>query len=109
MVRRGPGHPRSTPADRARRLRLRHACRLRLNFEGSYLRAAADDVAARGPRRSLRIQSLADNAPFLRQGRRPWYHLVLFSEPGFFQDDKEPPPDGYVIIVTVGNEEDGDY
>ena len=109
MARRGPGHPRSTPADRARRLRLRNARRLCLDFEGSYLRAAAKDIAARGPCRSLRIQSLADNAPLLRQGRRPWYHLVLFGEPGFFQDNKEPPPDSYVIIVTKGDEEDGDY
>ncbi len=109
MVKRGPGRPRSTPADRAWRLHLQHARRLRLNFEDTYLRAAADDVAARGPRRSLWIQSLAANAPFLRQGWRPWYHLVLFSEPGFFQDDEEPPPDGYIIIVTVGNKEDGDY
>ena len=109
MVRRDPGCPRSTPADRARRLRLQHARRLRLDFEGSYLRAAAKDVAAQGPRRSFQIQSLADNAPLLHQGRRPWYHLVLFGEPGFFQDNKEPPPDGYVIIVTKGDKEDGDY
>ena len=83
MVRWGPSQPRSTPADRARRLCLQNARRLRLDFEGSHLRAAAEDVAARGPRRSLRIQYLADNAPLLHQGWRPWYCLVLFGEPGY--------------------------
>ncbi len=110
MVRRSPGCPRSTPADRARRLRLRNARRLCLDFEGSHLRAAAAAVAARGPCRSLWIQYLADNAPLLHQGRRPWYRLVLFSTPGYFQDDEPPPPDGYVIIVTHGDDEDfSDY
>ena len=109
MVRRGPGRPRSTPADRARRLRLRHARRLHLHFEGSHLRAVAEAVAARGPRRSVRIQYLVDNAPLLRQGRCPWYRLVLFGEPGYSQDD-ETPPDGYFIIVTDGDDEDfSDY
>ena len=31
------------------------------------------------------------------------------ASPGFFQDDEEPLPDSYVIIVTAGDEEDGDY
>jgi len=109
MVRRGPDRPRSTPADRARRLRLRNARLLRLDFEGSHLRAAAKDVATRGPRRSLRIQYLADSAPLLHQGRRPWYRLDLFGKPGYFQADEPPPPDGYVIIVTDGDDEDEDY
>jgi hypothetical protein len=109
MVRRGPGRPCSTPADRARRLRLRNARRLHLRFEGSHLRAATEAVAARGPRRSLRIQYLVDNAPPLHQGRRPWYRLVLFGEPEYFQDN-ETPPDSYFIIVTNGNDEDfSDY
>ena len=92
-----------------RRLRLRNTRRLRLRFEGSHLRAAAKAVAARGPQRSLRIQYLVDNALLLHQGRRPWYRLVLFGEPEYFQDD-ETPPDGYFIIVTNGDDEDfSDY
>ncbi len=109
MIRRGPGRPRSTPADRARRLCLQNARRLRLDFEGSHLRAAAEDVAARGPCRRLWILYLAGNAPLLHQGRRPWYPLVLFGKPGYFQADEPPPPDGYVIIVTDGDDEDEDY
>ena len=69
MVRWGPSQPCSTPADHARRLRLRNACQLWLDFEGSHIRAAAKDVAARRPRRSLRILYLADNAPLLHRGR----------------------------------------
>ena len=97
------------PADRARTLRLWHARQLRLRFEGSHLRAAVNAVAAQGPRRSLRIQYLVDNAPLLHQGLPPWYRLVLFGEPGYFKDD-EVPPDGYVIVVTHDiDEDDGDY
>ena len=103
MVRRGPGRPRSTPSSRAERRRLRQARLLRLDFEAKHLRAAAEDVAAQGPRRSLRIQYLQDNAHLLHHGLRPWYHLVLFGEPGYFKPDRPPPPDGYVIIVTEGD------
>ena len=71
-----------------------------LDFEGAYLRAAAVDIAARGPRRSLRTTYLADNASLLQAGQRPWYRLVLSGEPGYFKPDKPPPPDGYIIIVT---------
>ena len=109
MVRRGPDRPRSTPADHARQLHLQNAHRLCLDFAGSHLRAAAKDVTTRGPRRSLWIQYLADNAPLLHQGRRPWYRLVLFGKPGYFQANKPPLPDGYVIIVTNGDDEDEDY
>ena len=110
MVRTGRGRPRSTPADRARRLGLRNARRLRLDFEGAHLRADAADIAARGPRRSLRTTYLADNAHLLLlNGQRPWYRLVLFGEPGYFRTDKPPPPDGYVIIVTNGDDEASDY
>jgi hypothetical protein len=80
-----------------------------LDFEGAYLRAAAVDIAARGPRRSLRTTYLADNASLLQVGQRPWYHLVLFGEPGYFKPDKPPPPDGYVIIVIEGDDEASDY
>jgi hypothetical protein len=100
MVKRGRGRPRSTPSDRARRLGLRNARRLCLDFEGAYLRAAAVDIAARGPCRSLRTTYLADNASLLQAGQRPWYRLVLSGEPGYFKPDKPPPPDGYIIIVT---------
>ena len=55
MIRRGPGRPRSTPSDCAEQRRLCNACLLRLDFEAGHLRAAAEDVAAQGPRRSLRI------------------------------------------------------
>jgi hypothetical protein len=109
MVKRGRGRPRSTPADRARRLGLRNAQRLRLDFEGAHLRAAAVDIAARGPCCSLRTTYLADNASLLQVGQRPWYRLVLFGEPGHFKPGKPPPPDGYVIIVTEGGDEDTDY
>ena len=109
MVRRGPGHHHSTPSDRAERRRLRNARLLRLDFEAGHLRAAAEDVAAHGPRRSLRIGYLEDNAHLLHQGQCPWYHLVLFGEPGYFKPDRPPPPDGYVIIVTDGNDQDNDY
>jgi len=109
MVRRGPGRPRSTPSDGAQRQRLHNARLLRLDFEAGHLRAAAEDVATHGPCHSLRIQYLADNAHLLHQGQRPWYHLVLFGEPGYFKPDRPPPPDGYVIIVTDGDDQDNDY
>ena len=109
MVQRSRRRPRSTPADRARRLGLRNARRIRLDFKGAHLRAAAADVAARGPRRSLRTTYLADKASLLQAGQCPWYRLVLFGEPGYFKPDKPPPPDGYVIIVTEGDNEASDY
>ena len=109
MVRRGPGRPRSTPSDRAERRRLRHARLLCLDFEAGHLRAAAEDFAAQGPRGSLRIQYLADNAHLLHQGQCLWYHLILFGEPGYLKPDRPPPPDGYVIIVTDGDDQDNDY
>ena len=109
MVKRGRGRPRSTPADRARRLGLRNARRLRLDFEGTHLCAAAADIAARGPHRSLRTTYLANNASLLQVGQCPWYRLVLFDEPGYFKPGKPPPPDGYVIIVTEGGNEASDY
>ena len=109
MVRRGRGRPRLTPSTRARRLGLRNARQLRLDFEGAHLRAAAAEIAARGPRRSLRTTYLADNASLPLHGQRPWYRLVLFGEPGYFRADKPPPPDGYLIIVTNGDDEASDY
>jgi hypothetical protein len=109
MVRKSRGRPRSTPADRLRRLGLRNARRLRLDFEGAHLRAAAAEIAASGPRRSLRITYLADNASFLLHGQRPLCRLVLFGEPGYFRADQPPPPDGYRIIVTNGDDEASDY
>ena len=109
MVKRGRGHPRSTPTDCARRLGLRNARRLRLDFEGAHLRAAAADIAARGPRRSLRTTYLADNASLLQAGQRPWYRLVLFGEPGYFKPDRPPLPDGYIIVVTEGNDDASNY
>ena len=109
MVRRVPGCPQSTLADRVRRQHHRNVRRLHLDFEGSHLCAAAADLAARGLCRSLWIQHLADNASLLLQGRSPWYRLVLFGKPGYFVDDEPPPPDGYIIIVTESDDEDGDY
>jgi hypothetical protein len=109
MVRKGRGRPRSTPADSARRLGLRNARWLRLDFEGAHLRAAAAEIAARGPRHSLRTTYLADNASLLLHGQRPWYLLVLFGEPGYFRADKPPPPDSYLIIVTNGDDKASDY
>ena len=109
MVTRSRGRPRSTPADRARRLSLRNARRICLDFEGAHLRAAAADIVARGPRRSLRTTFLADNASLLQAGQRPWYRLVLFGEPGYLKPDRPPPPDGYIIIVTEGDDKASDY
>jgi hypothetical protein len=83
MEKRGRGCPQSTPSDRVRRLGLRNARRLHLEFEGAHLRAAAADIAAQGPRRSLRTTYLADNTSLLLHGQRPWYRLVLFGEPGY--------------------------
>ena len=105
MVKRDRGRPRSTPSDRARRLGLRNARQLRLDFEGAHLRLAAADIAARGPRRSLRTAYLADNASL----QRPWYRLILFGEPGYFRTDQPPPPDGYRIIVIDSDDEASDY
>ncbi len=42
--------------------------------------AAAELLATRGPRRSLRIERLWHNAPSLAAGQAPWYRLVLFGE-----------------------------
>ena len=97
MVRRSPGRPQSTQADRARRRGLRNARWICLEFEAAHLRLAAEDVAARGPRRSLRLQYLADNAVLLHQGLPPFYQLILYGEPGYFVDNVPPPPEGYVV------------
>ena len=97
MVWRGPSRPCSTQADRARRRGLRTACRIRLEFEAAHLRFAAEEVTVRGPRCSLWIQYLADNAILLHQGLPLFYQLILYGEPGYFVANVPPPPEGYVI------------
>jgi hypothetical protein len=87
MVWQGPGCPRSTQADRARQRGLRNARRICLKFEAAHLRVLAEDVASRGPCCSLRIQYLADNANLLHQGLPPFYQLILYGEPGYFDDN----------------------
>ena len=91
------GRPRSSPADRARRLRLRNVRRARRAYEADYLRRVASQT--QGPRRSLRIQWLEDNRDLLRAGYTPFYWFILYGEPGFFEDDEDPPTDGYHILV----------
>jgi hypothetical protein len=76
--------------------------RRRGNEAAAHLRAAADLIATRGPRRSLRIAWLWDNAPALAAGQAPWYRLVLFGEDDYYQQGF--PPDGYRIVV----EDNGD-
>ena len=100
MVWRGPGCPQSTQADRARQWGLHNACWICLDFEAAHLRAAAEDVAARGPRHSLQIQYLADNANLLHQGLPPFYQLILYGESGYFDNNGPPPWDSYIIQVN---------
>ena len=79
--------------------RLRRAERRRRRNEiAAHLRAAAALIAARGPRRSLRIAWLGDNAPARAEGRAPWYRLVLFGEEDYHLHGL--PPDGYRIVVA---------
>ena len=103
---RRPGRPRSTPADRVARLALRVHRRLRLQFEAQHLREAAAVLAAWGERCSLRIQYIKNTAA--ADGKEPWYRLIHFGEPGYLKGHDPPPPDGYIILVTKG-EEDEDY
>ena len=69
------------------RLRLlrREDLRQWRNKAAAHLRAAAELLTTRGPRRSLRIEWLWYNAPALAAGQAPWYRLVLFGEENFFQ------------------------
>ena len=98
MTLRRRGHPRSTPADRARCLGLRNARRIQLAFEAAHLCKVA--FAATGERRSLRLQYLTDNNDLLTNREKPFYELVLYGEPGYFDDDVKPPPDSYIIRIT---------
>ena len=98
MVRRGPGQPRSTPAARHARLSQRTA-RLRLRAaQAAHLRTTAALVALRGPRCSLRVQYLCDNAALLHHGEEPFYFFILLGEAGYW--DAGAPPDGYRTVVT---------
>lgn len=97
MPQRRRGRPPSTPADRARRLRLRNIRRDRLAYEADYLRRVASH--AQGARRSLRIQWLHDNRDLRRLGITPFYSFILFGEAGFFEAYDDPPTDGYHIVV----------
>ena len=100
MVRRSPGRPQSTQADRARRRGLRNARWICLEFEAAHLRFAAEEVTVRGPRCSLWIQYLADNANLLHQGLPPFYQLILYGESGYFDNNGPPPWDSYIIQVN---------
>ena len=85
-----------------RRLR-REELRRRRSEAAANLRAAAECLAARRPRRSLRIKWRWYNAPYLVSGQAPWYRYVLFGEDEFAQVDF--PPEGYRIAVGF----DGDW
>jgi hypothetical protein len=86
---------------RLRRLR-REDFRRHHNEAAAHLRAAAERLATRGPRRSLRIAWLWDNTPDIAAGRAPWYRLILFGEEGYGRWGY--PLDGYTVIVG----DDGD-
>ena len=91
---------------RLRRLR-REELRRRRYEAAAHLRAAAERLATRGPRRSLRIEWLWYNAPYLATGQAPWYRLVLFGKEDY--DRQGFPPDGYRFVVggfVVGDNED---
>jgi hypothetical protein len=63
---------------RLRRLRredFRRCC----NEAVAHLQAAAELLATRGPRRSLRIEWLWYNAPALAAGHAPWYRLACLG------------------------------
>ncbi len=87
---------------RLRRL-LREERRRRHSEAAATLRAAAERLAAQGPRRSLRIEWKQFNAPYLAAGQAPWYRYVLFGEDKFNQF--EFPPEGFIIRVGA----DDDY
>ncbi len=86
---------------RLQRLR-REDLRRRRNEAAAQLRTAADLIATRGPRRSLRIVWLWNNAPVCAAGQTPWYRLVLFGEEDYYRQGFLP--DSYRIIV----DDDGD-
>ena len=87
---------------RLRRLRRAELQRRRADAAAN-LRAAAERLAARGPRQSLRIEWRWHNAPYLASGQAPWFRYVLFGEGDF--DRYEFPPEGYRIVVG----DDGDW
>ena len=95
MLRRG--RPRLTVAQRNAARRQRNARRQRLQEIAQHLRDAATRIAAQGPRRSLRIEWLQDNAASIAAGYGPGYTFILFGEENYPTDD--PPPDGYSIVV----------
>ena len=95
-----PPRLRAQPSQEHLRLRRlwRDDLRRRRNEAAAHLRAAAALIATRGPRRSLRIAWLGDNAPARAEGRAPWYRLVLFGEEDYHLHGL--PPDGYRIVVA---------
>jgi hypothetical protein len=86
---------------RLRRLR-REDFRRRCNEAAAHLRAPAERLATRGPRRSLCIVWLWDNAPNIAAGWAPWYRLILLGEEGYGRWGY--PLDGYTVLV----DDDGD-
>ena len=68
---------------RLQRLRREDLWRWR-NKAAAHLQAAAELLATRGLRRSLRIKWLWYNAPTLAASQAPWYQLVLFGKKDYY-------------------------
>ena len=101
--------PRS-PRLRLRLRRLRRAAFLRRRNEAAaYLRQVAD-LAATGPRRSLRIRLARDNAEYLEAGEQAIFSAILFGERGFGDSVYyyPTPADGYWLITHFDCDYDSD-
>jgi len=68
-----------------------------------HLREVAARDAARGPRRSLRLQCANDNASYIANGEGPYYSVILFGEPGYVDiwDTSEFPYEGFEIFYHI--------
>ena len=92
-----PGRPSDTLARRLIR-RQQHAARRQYRQEtAQYSRNATEQSAAKGPRRSLRIQWQRDNGEWIAAGLGPWYTLRLFGEADLYHCDL--PPKEYQTVV----------
>lgn len=83
------------------RLRQRRAERIaRRAAAARHLWEVAARDAARGPRRSLRLQCANENASYIENGEGPLYSVILFGEPGYIDlwDPSGFPYEGFEIF-----------
>ena len=84
------GRPRETAAQRIIQRQQRKVQWRQLQATAQHLLNAAAQLAAQGPRRSLRIEWWQDSSDLIAAGQGPIYALILFGEDEYNLDN--PPP-----------------